>query len=321
MSLRIMLVEDEASIAAAYEAALHQAGHEVVLAASAEEALLHRGCDVVVTDLGLPGIDGLELLQALRSRGECPRSVVVTGQSDLESCQRALRMGADEFLTKPLSLETLVEAVEQRSPAWTRNQSIYERTYEATLESAEQAARDLAAHALRNSISPAARARIATTCAELADNVVRHAYPAGDGKLTVRATIDKRRLELHVSDSGAGFDPLDDALDHMTDCLSGGLARIATLSEEVRIESAPGAGTDIFASFDVARAIFDEEDQVDLSELDWLPPQVIREVLTACKENPEGASGFVLSPALAVSLGRLLAGPDPRHVLRTALWS
>lgn len=321
MSLRVMLVEDEAAIAATYERALRQAGHEVVLAASGEEALLHRGCDVVVTDLGLPGIDGLDLLQALRSRGEHPRTVVVTGHSDLESCQRALRLGADEFLTKPLSLETLVEAVEQRPPVWTPQESVYERTYKAIPDSVECAARDLAAHALRNAISPAARTRIATACAEIVDNVVHHAYPGEGGEFDVRATIDRRRLELYVSDSGVGFDPLDDALDHMTDCRAGGLARIAALAEDLRIESAPGAGTKVLASFDVARAIFDEEDLVDLSELDWLPPQVTREVLTACKENPEGASSFVLSPALAVSLGRLLAGPDPRRVLRTALWS
>ena len=91
MSLRVLVVEDETAIAAAYEAVLRPAGHEVIHATCGEEALLHRGCDVVVADLGLPGIDGLELLEALRRRGEHPRTVVVTGHSDLASCQRALR--------------------------------------------------------------------------------------------------------------------------------------------------------------------------------------------------------------------------------------
>lgn len=321
MSLRVMVVEDDVAIAASYEAALLQAGHDVVHAICGEEALLHCGCDVVVTDLVLPGIDGLELLEALRRRGEHPRTVIVTGAGDLAACQRALRLGADEFLTKPLALETLVEAVEQVPPTWTRKQAVFDRAYPAEPGAVERAARDLAAFALRCAVSPSARARSAAACAELVDNVVAHAFPHTDGVLRLSVTLDRRQLEFHVSDDGAGFDPMGEGLDNLADCRAGGLARVAALAEDVRIESAPGAGTRVLARFDVARALFDEEEQVDLSELDWLPPQVTRELLAACDEDPDGASRFVLSPALAVSLGRLLAGPDPRRVLRTALWS
>jgi len=321
MRLRVMLVEDDAAIAAAYEAALLQAGHEVVHATCGEEALLHGRCDVVVTDLDLPGIDGLELLEAMRRRGERPRTVIVSGVADLVACQRALRLGADEFLTKPLAVDALVEAVEQGLLPAAGEQAVFERTYPAERDSVERAARDLAAYALGGAVAPSARARCASACAELVDNVVSHAFPAGEGVLHVRATLDRRELQLVVGDEGKGFDPMDEGLDHLADCQAGGLARVAALTEDVRIESAPGAGTRVLARFGVARALFDEEEQVDLSELDWLPPQVTREVLAACEQDPEGASRFVLSPALAVSLGRLLAGPDPRRVLRTALWS
>jgi len=319
--MRVLIVEDEAAIAAAYEAALVCAGHEVVHASCAEEALLHRGCDVLIADVGLPGLDGLELIEVLRRRGERLRAVVVSGEAELATCQRALRVGADEFLTKPLPLEELVDAVEQRREAYPREVVVLERTMPATEDVVECFAREVAAFAARSAVSPSARARIATACAELVENTVRHAFPAGVGDVRLRGTLDRHQFELAVEDDGAGFDPLSEGLDHMTECRAGGLARVAALAEDVRIESAPGAGTRIQARFDVARALFDEEEQVDLSELDWLPPQVTREVLGACEDDPDGASRFVLSPALAVSLGRLLAGPDPRRVLRTALWS
>lgn len=319
--MRVLIVEDEAAIAAVYEAALVRAGHEVVHATCAEEALLHRGCDVLVADIGLPGIDGLELIEVLRRRGERLRAVVVSGEAQLETCQRALRAGADEFLTKPLALEELVDAVQHQPEAWPRQVAVLERTLPATEDAVERAARELTAFAARSGVAPAARARMATACAELVENTVKHAYPSGVGSVRVSATLERRQLELVVADDGVGFDPLGEGLDHMTDSRSGGLARAAALAEDVRVESAPATGTRIHARFDVVRSLFDEEEQVDLSELDWLPPQLTREVLAACDEDPDGASRFVLSPALAVSLGRLLAGPDPRRVLRTALWS
>jgi CheY-like chemotaxis protein len=321
VSLRVMIVEDDPSLAATFGHALTRAGHEVVVATSGEEALLHRGCDVLVADVGLPGLSGLDLVEELHLRGEHPRAVIVSGLPDLEACRRALRLGADEYLCKPFGLDELIRAVEQRPTIAPRQRAVFERTYEASMDSAELAARELAAYALRCAVSPAARARLAGCCAELVENVAQYAYPGGSGGVCIVATIERRQVELTVSDEGVGFDPLDEGLDHLSDCRAAGLARVAALAEDVRIESAPGAGTRVHARFHVARVLFDEEDQIDLSELDWLPPQATRQVLAACDEDPDGASRFVLSPALAVSLGRLLAGPDPRRVLRTALWS
>ncbi len=325
MSLRVLIVEEDEALASSMATALNEAGHEVAFAASGEDALLHRSFDVVVADIDLPGIDGLDLVEALLQRGDNPRTVVISGRADVDEYRRALRLGADDFLTKPVAPEDIVRAVEGRPAGSALMGTVFARKYEAGPETGteigEQAARELVAHALRCAISPAARARIGSSCAELVENVAIHAYAGGSGPLRVVATVDRRELELVISDDGVGFDPLEEGLDHLSDCRAGGLARVATLAEDVLIESSPGSGTRVVVRFDVARALFDEDMEVDLSELDWLPPRAVREVLAACEEDPGGASRFVLSPALAVSLGRLLAGPDPRRVLRTALWS
>ncbi len=324
MSPHVLIVEDEPTQAQALALALGSQGCEVTVAHSGEQALEHTGADVLVADVGLPGIDGLELIARLRERGERPRAVVVSGRPDLEACRRALRLGAAEFLTKPVAVERIVvAALEASEPeAHQRHTTArFERTFAAAAGAVEEAPRELAAYAQRCAIGPAGRARIAGTCAELVENAVRHAYPSSPGSVQVAAEASRRELRLTVRDAGVGFDPLDRELDHLSDSSAGGLARAATLAEDVRIDSAPGSGTCVQASFCVLRTHFDEEEQVDLSELDWLSPETSRRLLTACSEHPEGASRFYLSPALAVCLGRLLAGPDPRRVLRTALWS
>ena len=320
--MRVLLVEDDRAVAEGLGLALSQSGHEVVHAASAEEALLHKECDVLVADLGLPGISGLELIAQVRARGEHPRMIVMTGSPHLEDCRRAMHLGAHDFLTKPFAMEELVRVVEAEPIQWPHREATQSRVYTVDEHTSDLAAREVGAYAMRCAVSPAARTRIATTCSELVDNVERHAYPdARGGQVRVSVTLDQRQLRLTVEDDGAGFDPLAEDLDHLSDCRAGGLARASCLAEDMAIESAPGAGARIVARFQVARALFDEEEQVDLSELDFLTPDVTRQVLAACHDDPDGASRFVLSPALAVSLGRLLAGPDPRRVLRTALWS
>ncbi len=319
--MRVLIVDSDRALAASWKAALLRVGHEVTCVTSAEEALSLGEHEVLLAEVDLPGMDGLELLEALHLLGQHPRAIIVSACANLETCQQALRLGADDFLAKPVEMQTILDAVEGSPSTWAPTPAVFERTYPACRGTDERAARELAAYCLRCYVAPATRARIATTCAELVGNVIQHAYPGTPGEVQIEATVDRSDLTLRVSDSGIGFDPLCTSLDHLVDCLSGGLARAAALSEDVRIDAAPGEGTRVEARFSVTRSLFDDEATVDLSDLDWMPPEVAREVLAACDEDPDGASRFVLSPALAVSLGRLLAGPDPRHVLRTALWS
>ena len=319
MKLRVLVALADEVTAAALVALLEQDGHEVTARAEGPAVLPREDFDVVVADARPRESAASAAIGALLASTGGPRLVVLCDPADHGGCLGVLRPGVDTALSLPVAIEEIARAV--AAAGRPRPSAVFERAYPAAPGAADRAARDLVAHALRCGISPAARARIGTVCAELVQNVVDHAFPSGVGSVRVIATVEPRRLDLSIADDGAGFDPLDPRLDDMTDCSARGLARATALCEDLRIESAPGAGTRVHASFHVAGALFEEEDTLDLSELDWLPPEAAREVLEVCAEDPEGAARFVLSPALAVTLGRLLAGPDPRRALRAALWS
>lgn len=181
------------------------------------------------------------------------------------------------------------------------------------------ALRELLAFAVRAGLSPTARARIATAAAELLENVQRHAYGDGAGTFTLSARLERSALELSVGDRGLGLDPVAISAGPLCDGSRSGLARAAALAEDLRIESTAGAGTRIELRFAVAPAAFDIEGEVDLSELDFLTPALARRVLESVRDG--GDPRYELSPALAVAVGRLLAGVAPARSLRTALWS
>jgi two-component system response regulator HydG len=104
----ILIVDDEVRLGEALQRALSADGHSAVYAAEAEEALRAlraRPFDVLLTDLVMPGIDGLEVLErAKRIRPSC-EVVVMTAFATVDSARRALKRGAADYLTKPFSVE------------------------------------------------------------------------------------------------------------------------------------------------------------------------------------------------------------------------
>ena len=105
--MRVLVIEDDAAIADAMCAALTNAGHAVDHLANgrqADLALREHPYDLIVLDLGLPDIDGVELLRRLRSRSDAVPVLVATAREDLEERVRALDLGADDYLVKPFAL-------------------------------------------------------------------------------------------------------------------------------------------------------------------------------------------------------------------------
>jgi hypothetical protein len=90
------------------------------------------------------------------------------------------------------------------------------------------------------------------------------------------------------------------------------------LSEDMLVATAPGKGTEVTLRFSVSRADLGDALTIDLTERDWLTPDVARNVLHSL-ERRDTADLFQLSPSLAVVVGRLLAGPDPRRALEHSL--
>ncbi|GAA0713465.1 response regulator [Dokdonella soli] len=105
--MRVLIIEDDAAIADAIGAALTNAGHVVDRLASgrqADAALRDHPYDLIVLDLGLPDIDGVELLRRLRQRADAVPVLVATAREELEERVRALDLGADDYLVKPFAL-------------------------------------------------------------------------------------------------------------------------------------------------------------------------------------------------------------------------
>ena len=119
--MRILLVEDDPSIAEGIRTSLRQGGHAVDHVADggqADAALRDHGYDLLVLDLGLPGLDGSEVLQRLRRRGKGLPVLVVTARDGLAERIRVLDLGADDYLVKPFALsefEARVRALLRRA--------------------------------------------------------------------------------------------------------------------------------------------------------------------------------------------------------------
>ncbi|EWG98438.1 mutant NtrC activator [Halomonas sp. BC04] len=112
--LPILIVEDDAAILELLEEELQEAGYRTLGVASAEEALAtmsHSDVALVISDVRLPGISGMELLEQLRSQGSQLGFIVITAFGTIDQAVEALKIGADDFLTKPLDLEGVREAV------------------------------------------------------------------------------------------------------------------------------------------------------------------------------------------------------------------
>jgi two-component system nitrogen regulation response regulator NtrX len=110
----ILIVDDEPGVRSALSGVLEDEGYEVDAVASGEEALerlTRQTYDVVVLDVWLPGMDGLATLARMRERQVETQVVIISGHGNIESAVRAIKMGAFDFVEKPLSLEKTVLVV------------------------------------------------------------------------------------------------------------------------------------------------------------------------------------------------------------------
>jgi DNA-binding NtrC family response regulator len=112
MKPRILVVDDEEKLRRVIELQLSTAGFEVDKAASAEEALkLAERADLVLTDLKLPGMDGLALLAAIRHQNMFAPVIMMTAFGSIQVAVEAMKAGAADFLLKPFSLDHLMAVI------------------------------------------------------------------------------------------------------------------------------------------------------------------------------------------------------------------
>jgi len=110
---RILVVEDEQAIRTVVEYALREAGFEVVTAARGDDALrvaADEDVDLMILDLMLPGVDGLEVCKRVRAQGNLPIIILSARGEELDKVL-GLELGADDYVTKPFSPRELVSRV------------------------------------------------------------------------------------------------------------------------------------------------------------------------------------------------------------------
>jgi DNA-binding response OmpR family regulator len=108
--MRLLVVEDESDLATALGKELARDGYAVDLAEDGEEALFFieiNNYDLVVLDLNLPELDGLEVLDRLRADHPLAKVLILTARTEVEDRVRGLDMGAHDYLTKPFYLKEL----------------------------------------------------------------------------------------------------------------------------------------------------------------------------------------------------------------------
>lgn len=105
--MRLLVIEDDKHLGIAVSDCLRQDGYAVDWerdGARAEEILRYQSYDVIVVDIGLPSLDGISILKAIRSRGDKTPVLVLTARSAIDDRIDALDLGADDYLAKPFDV-------------------------------------------------------------------------------------------------------------------------------------------------------------------------------------------------------------------------
>lgn len=112
--MHILIVEDEVRLARQISAALTEAGHDPAVVHDGEAAFSRAAqtpFDLIILDIGLPTLDGLEVLRRLRSRRITSRVLILTARGEVKDRVTGLQLGADDYLAKPFAMQELLARV------------------------------------------------------------------------------------------------------------------------------------------------------------------------------------------------------------------
>ena len=115
-SLKVLVIDDESVICDACHMVLSEKGHMVDRCMTGKTGLhtIEQGTyDVILLDMKLPDIDGMEILKTIRERMPATCVIVMTGYSTMSNAVEAMKLGAADYLAKPFTDDDLIEAVEK----------------------------------------------------------------------------------------------------------------------------------------------------------------------------------------------------------------
>lgn len=113
---KVLLVDDEQDFLSSLSERLELRGMQVTTASRGEEAVAmvdQRQFDLIVLDLSMPGIDGLETLRRIKQKNSDAEVIILTGQGSIRSGIEAMKLGAEDFLQKPVAMGDLLEKIVQ----------------------------------------------------------------------------------------------------------------------------------------------------------------------------------------------------------------
>jgi two-component system nitrogen regulation response regulator NtrX len=116
----VLIVDDESAIRESLQGVLEDEGYKTVAAGSGEaclECLGAQSFDVVLLDIWLPGMDGLDTLENIRALADPPEVIIISGHATIETAVRATKLGAFDFLEKPLSVDRTLTLVKHAADA------------------------------------------------------------------------------------------------------------------------------------------------------------------------------------------------------------
>jgi FixJ family two-component response regulator len=188
----VHVVDDDASFLVAVARLLRAAGYTARTFASAAELLAQLGdtAGCVIADLRMPGMDGLDLQQALLRGPNVLPVIFLTGAGDIPTTVRAMRQGAEDFLTKQAPKEDLLAAVDRAiGDARQRAQADHSRELHARLATLRQRERDVLQHVVRGRLNKQIAADLG-----ISERTVKLHRTAITTKLQVRSVAELTRL-------------------------------------------------------------------------------------------------------------------------------
>lgn len=116
MGARVLVIDDEAIVRVSCERVLTPEGYDVVVTSRGDEAieLLEReSFDIVLTDLKMPDMDGLEVLRTIKQRWPDIQVIIITGYGTISTAVQAIKLGAYEYIEKPFTPEDILKVVRE----------------------------------------------------------------------------------------------------------------------------------------------------------------------------------------------------------------
>ncbi|MGE5841888.1 MAG: sigma-54-dependent transcriptional regulator, partial [Deltaproteobacteria bacterium] len=113
---KVLFVDDEEGIRKVMAITLEDAGYQVVTASDGDAALMlceKESPQITITDIRMPGMDGIEVLRRIKERDPNQEVIVVTGYGEIDLAIRALRLDASDFITKPVNTDALLVALDR----------------------------------------------------------------------------------------------------------------------------------------------------------------------------------------------------------------